>query len=87
MPRQKKSQFAILGLLSWKPMSGYDIKKYIELGLSHFWSESYGQLFPTLNRFVDEGLATSREVVSAGKRKKKLYKITPRNCRFATSRC
>ena len=58
-------------------MSGYDIKKYIEIGLSHFWSESYGQLFPALNGLVDQGLATRRQAVSAGKRKKNIYTITP----------
>jgi DNA-binding PadR family transcriptional regulator len=37
---QRKTWFAILGLLDWRPMSGYDIKKLVEMGLSHFWSES-----------------------------------------------
>ena len=60
MARKRKTWFAILGLLRWKPMSGYDIKKLVEMGLSHFWSESYGSLFPTLNALVDEGLATKR---------------------------
>lgn len=77
MARKKKTWFTILGLLSWKPMSGYDIKKYIEIGLSHFWSESYGQLFPALNSLVEQGLATRQQATSAGKRKKNIYTISP----------
>jgi len=53
MPPKRRTHHAILGLLCWKPMSGYDIKKMVEVGLTYFWSESYGQIFPTLNRLVE----------------------------------
>ena len=56
MAARRKTRFAILGLLSWKPMSGYDIKKLIEMGLQYFWQESYEQLYPTLEALVAEGL-------------------------------
>ncbi len=57
-------------------MSGYDIKKFVEMGISHFWNESYGQLFPTLSRLVDEGLATKEQAQGSGRRKRFLYTIT-----------
>lgn len=38
----KKTHFALLRLLSWKPMSGYEIKTIVDVGLSHFWNENYG---------------------------------------------
>jgi DNA-binding PadR family transcriptional regulator len=66
---------ALLGLLSWKPMSGYDIKRLVEAGLSHFWSESYGQIYPVLNRLVEDGLATC-SVDAASGRGRKVYRIT-----------
>ena len=50
-------------------MSGYDIKKLVDVGLSHFWSENYGQIYPTLESLVQEGLATRKEDRSSGKRK------------------
>jgi PadR family transcriptional regulator AphA len=81
MSRKKKTWFAILGLLSWKPMSGYDIHKLVEMGLSHFWNESYGQLFPTLNRLVEEGLATRRLDSGKSRRKKHIYRITAKGRR------
>ncbi|MCZ6642789.1 MAG: PadR family transcriptional regulator [Gammaproteobacteria bacterium] len=72
---RSKTQFAVLGLLSWQPMSGYDIKKMITMGLSHFWAESYGQLYPTLERLVSDGLATKASE-STGKRKRHVFSIT-----------
>ena len=57
-------------------MSGYDVKKLVEAGLSHFWSESYGQIYPVLNRLVQDGLATCSVDPKSGGRGRKVYKIT-----------
>jgi len=77
MSGRKKTHFAILGLLSWQPMSGYDIKKMVEIGISHFWNENYGNLYPTLDQLVQDGFATKTEDASSGKRKRYVYEITP----------
>jgi len=81
MARKRKTWFAILGLLSWYPMSGYDIKKLVEMSLSHFWSESYGSLFPTLNALVSEGFATKRLDPASGARRRQVYTVTPKGRR------
>lgn len=81
MPLKNKTRFAILGLLSWKPMSGYDLKKLIEIGLSYFWSESYGQLYPTLEKLVAEGLAVKKLDRKHPKRPRHLYTVTPKGRR------
>ena len=54
-PRASTSRFAILGVLSLGAMSGYDVKKLIERSIAHFWNESYGQIYPSLNRLAAEG--------------------------------
>ena len=77
MSQKKKTQFAILGLLSWKPMSGYDIKKIVDVGLSHFWNENYGQIYPTLDELVNVGFAKKSVDKNSGKRKRYVYRITP----------
>ncbi len=77
MPTKKKTQFAVLGLLMWNPMSGYDIKKLVDVGLSHFWSENYGQIYPTLEQLVKGGLAKKQSERKSGKRKRFVYWITP----------
>lgn len=52
----KKTRYVILGLLSEEELSGYDIKKIIGIRMSFFWQESYGQIYPELNRLKEEGL-------------------------------
>ncbi len=79
--KRNRTWFAILGLLSWKPMSGYDIKKLIEVGLSYFWHESYGSLYPTLDRLVAEGLARRKEQRRHGRRTRHVYSITAKGRR------
>lgn len=57
-------------------MSGYDIRKMVEVGLTHFWNESYGQIFPTLNRLVEDGLATKQVDPKSGRRRRQVYRAT-----------
>jgi PadR family transcriptional regulator, regulatory protein AphA len=59
-PRGNPTEFAILGLLAEKPRSGYDIKKEVEERLGHFWSESYGHIYPMLRRLNGRKLVAVR---------------------------
>jgi len=76
MTEKGKTWFAILGFLSWKPMSGYDIKNLVDISLSYFWSISYGQIYPTLKRLIAAGYATTETGRSTGDRKRNLFRIT-----------
>ncbi len=57
-------------------MSGYDIKKIVDAGLSHFWNENYGQIYPTLDDLVESGFAKKSVDKKSGKRKRYIYRIT-----------
>lgn len=70
-----KTHIVILGLLSEEPLSGYDIKKLIDIRFRFFWSESYGQIYPTLKRMVKEGLINALSQ-SKDNRGKQRYEIT-----------
>jgi DNA-binding PadR family transcriptional regulator len=75
--RENTCQFAILGMLCREPMSGYDLRQAIERTVGHFWQESYGNLYPTLERMETEGLvALDREEHSPGGRVRKVYRVT-----------
>lgn len=76
MARENKSRYAVLGILTLGPMSGYEIRKTIEGSLGNFWSESYGQIYPILKSLVSEGLATSQTEVQVGKPNRHIYTIT-----------
>ncbi len=77
MPSKKgRSRYAILGLLTYGPLSGYDIRQLIETSISFFWNESYGQIYPTLKGLVTDGLATVKVDEQEGRPDRKLYAIT-----------
>jgi PadR family transcriptional regulator, regulatory protein AphA len=76
--REKASRFAILGMLALgKKKSGYDLKKAIATSTANFWSESYGNIYPTLKKLLVEGaIREDSEKVPASRRQKQLYSIT-----------
>jgi DNA-binding PadR family transcriptional regulator len=65
-------------MLSLGAGSGYDLKKRIEGSIAHFWSESYGQIYPMLAQLADEGLAERTVERQQGKPDRQVYAITPR---------
>ncbi len=77
MGRQpNRTRQALLGFLSWGPMSGYDIRKIVDGSISNFWQESYGRIYPMLAELAQDGLASMREENSPGGRPRKVYSIT-----------
>lgn len=48
MARSDQTQMAVLGALSIRPMTGYALREEIRTTLGHFWSESFGQIYPAL---------------------------------------
>jgi len=76
MPRSNKTQYALLGFLALRPMSGYDIKKWVEASISNFWNENYGQIYPALKSLTEAGLATKTSDETAGGRARHVYALT-----------
>lgn len=76
MSRVNKTQYAILGILTIAPMSGYDIKKYIETSIGFFWNENYGHLYPILKRLeLEDAVIKEKEVNEFGP-DRNVYTIT-----------
>lgn len=74
--RTSRTDYTVLGCLSLRPMSGYDIKKLIDGSIGHFWSESYGQIYPSLQRLKREGLVRERKVPVTEARRRREYAVT-----------
>ena len=69
-------RFAILGFLSWKPFTGYELKKIFADALSFHWSGNNNQIYGSLVELHGTG-SVSIEVVQQEKfPAKKLYTIT-----------
>ena len=72
-----KTRFAVLGLLSIRPMSGYDLKQVIESSTRNFWSESYGQIYPVLRELTAGGLTVREDDRKETGRARHVYSLTP----------
>jgi PadR family transcriptional regulator, regulatory protein AphA len=69
-------EYAILGFLSWKPFTGYELKKIFADALSFHWSGNNNQIYGSLIALHKEG-SVSIEVQQQEKLPaKKLYTIT-----------
>jgi DNA-binding PadR family transcriptional regulator len=55
VPRAKQTEIAVLGALSVMSMTGYEVREAIRDVLGHFWSESFGQIYPTLAELKQQG--------------------------------
>ncbi|QBD80855.1 PadR family transcriptional regulator [Ktedonosporobacter rubrisoli] len=75
--QENKSRYAILGILTIAPMSGYDTKKFTERSMmSSFWNENYAWIYPTLKQLEQEGLVTSSSEKQEGRPDRRLYSLT-----------
>lgn len=67
---------SLLGILSLRAMSGYDIRKFVKENIGYFWKESYGQIYPMLKRMAAEGLVDVRVERNSGKPDRQVYSLT-----------
>ena len=77
MTRENKSRYALLGLLSIAPMSGYDVRKAYSQSVVHFWQEGYSQIYPMLRNLADEGLVAGEKAQHEGRPARTVYRILP----------
>jgi DNA-binding PadR family transcriptional regulator len=68
---------AILGFLSSRALSGYDLKKIFDTSVRHFWPADQSQIYRTLRRLVQQGWAEQEVVEQAARPDRKVYRLTP----------
>ncbi|WP_395319979.1 PadR family transcriptional regulator [Fructilactobacillus frigidiflavus] len=71
-----KSDDIILGILSEKPATGYEIKEKFSSIFSNFYNASFGSIYPILHKLTDAGKVVFEIVEQTGKPNKKIYSIT-----------
>ena len=69
-------KLAILGILSWKPSTGYELKKIFEDSTFMYWSGNNNQIYKALISLEDEELVTSEVIHQDSSPSKKIYTIT-----------
>ncbi len=68
--------YAILGLLSIRPMSGYDIKKHFQRSLNLLWNAPLTQIYPTLRQLEAQGLVEGELTVQDNRPNKRVFRLT-----------
>lgn len=74
--RSMSIKSAILGILSWKPSTGYELKKIFEDSSFMYWSGNNNQVYKALISMEDEELVTSKVIHQDNSPYKKIYTIT-----------
>jgi DNA-binding PadR family transcriptional regulator len=89
--RRNQTDFVLLGLLAIESsQSGYDLRRMIQGSVGYFWGESFGQIYPALQRLTREGLIvesgaragakapgkTRSKKKAAGAKERRAYSIT-----------
>jgi DNA-binding PadR family transcriptional regulator len=70
--------YAVLGMLTFGELSGYDLGKLIDRSISRFgFQPAKSQVYAALRRLVGLGWATDRAVAQQDRPDKRLYRITP----------
>lgn len=69
-------KYAILGILSFKPLTGYDLRKIIQDSAFMYWSGNNNQIYKSLVELLDEGFVTNEVQHQENSPSKKIYTIT-----------
>lgn len=69
----RTTMLAVLGVLAVEPSTGYGIRESISTTIGHFWSESFGQIYPTLADLEQRELIGRLRTEG----RKIIYEITP----------
>jgi PadR family transcriptional regulator, regulatory protein AphA len=69
-------EHAILGFLNHRPYSGYDLKKFFNTSVRHFWPADHSQIYRTLARMNKNGWVEIEVVPQESHPDRKVYHIT-----------
>jgi PadR family transcriptional regulator, regulatory protein AphA len=70
-------EYAILGFLNYRPLSGYDLKKVFDNSVRHFWPADQSQIYRTLARLAERGYVEQETFRGLDRPDRKEYRITP----------
>src|SRR3954471_9794333 len=75
--RLSTTSYAVLGLLSFARMSGYDLAGTAQRSVAQVWPISKTQAYAELRRLSDAGLVAGRGAQWSGGPAKTIYELTP----------
>lgn len=69
-------KYVLLGCLNYRPMTGYELKQFMDTSTANFWHANLSQIYVTLKALEADGLVTSEPVAQEGRPDRRVYTIT-----------
>ena len=69
-------KYALLGFLNHYPMTGYELKKFFDTSVAHFWNAEQSQIYSTLKQLEAEDLVEMRVEMQTDRPNRKVCSIT-----------
>ena len=69
-------RYGLLGLINYKPMTGYEMVKEFDESLAYFWHATSQQIYKELDTMEKSGWLVSKRIMQTEKPNKRVYSIT-----------
>lgn len=69
-------QHALLGFLNYQPMTGYELKQFMDTSTQNFWHAKQSQIYTTLKKLEANELVDSIVEAQEGRPDRRVYEIT-----------
>ena len=69
-------EHSILAFIDFQPLTGYDLKKFFDSSVAHFWSATQSHIYKSLEGLEKKGWAEVKVISQEGKPNRKEYQIT-----------
>lgn len=76
MARKNTLRYILLGLLSKKKMSGYELNQSFKNEIGEFWQAKHSQIYPELAKMEEQGIIKHEIAITGSKLEKKVYQLT-----------
>jgi DNA-binding PadR family transcriptional regulator len=67
---------ALLGILSYHQMTGYEVKQFFDSSVQHFWNAELSQIYPTLKTLEELGFVEKHVEHQESRPNRKVYDLT-----------
>ena len=69
-------KYVLLGFLNYTPMTGYELKQFMDESTSNFWHAKQSQIYTTLKKLEKDGMVESHIEEQEGRPDRRVYEIT-----------
>ncbi|WP_129675124.1 PadR family transcriptional regulator [Candidatus Chloroploca sp. Khr17] len=69
-------KYVLLGALTYMPLTGYQLKQFMERSTQHFWHAQPSQIYRTLDALEQEGFVTSQRQPQQDRPDRREYQLT-----------